>query len=342
MRRILITGGAGFIGSHLCDYYIGKGDIVYCLDDFSAGDIGNIRQLLDSTSFKLISGSVLDKDLLNTLVPKVDVIIHLAAQIHVDRSYIEPSLTWRVNVEGTQNLLELARFNDIDRFLFASSSEIYGSAQDGIMAESHPLDAPHPYGASKIAGDRMCFAYAKTYHMPIRIIRCFNIYGPRQRALNYGGVIAKFVRRVLGSMPPIIYGKGHQTRDYMYISDAVSAYDLMLRRKTLNGKSIDGIPFNFGTGEEVSILSLAKTIIKSCGVGVNGMVPVHDAPRQAEVERLIADISNAKKFRWKPKVDLATGLGKYVAWYKKYGYEPRTTYYEPRPADVVQRIQRLW
>jgi len=317
VKKILVTGGAGFIGSHLCDHIIEHGFIAYCLDDFSGGDIGNIRQLLDFKEFKLVKGSVLDHDLVWRLVSEVDIIMHLAAQIHVDRSYVEPQLTWRVNVEGTQNLLEAARYYDIENFLFASSSEVYGSAQLAPMSELHPLEAPHPYGASKIAADRMCAAYAKTYHMPIKILRCFNIFGPRQRSLNYAGVIAKFTRRVLSGQPPVIYGDGSQTRDYMYVKDAVNAYDFMLN----NDMGLAGVPVNFGTGEEVSILDLARMIVDVCG---SDLEPVHDAPRQAEVDRLVADISRANNFGWYPHVTLMEGLSSYVSWYRRFGYEPRT------------------
>ena len=189
------------------------------------GNLVNVRQLLNYRNFKLIKGDIRDFDLLEKIMRDVDVVFNLAAQIHVDRSYIEPVLTYEVNVRGTQNILEVARLHDAKKVIHASSSEIYGSAQYIPIDEKHPLNAPHPYGASKVAADRMCHAYIQTYGMDISIMRLFNIFGPRQRDIGYGGVISIFTRRVLNNMPPIIYGDGQQTRDYTYIDDAIRAYD---------------------------------------------------------------------------------------------------------------------
>ena len=314
---MLITGGAGFIGSHLCDKYIKEGHTVLCLDNFMSGNLTNIRHLLHDRSFKLIKGDIRDFDLLEKVVRDVDVIFHLAAQIHVDRSNIEPRLTYDVNVVGTQNILEVAKLNDVKRVIHASTSEVYGSAQQVPINENHPLNAPHPYGASKIAADRMCYAYAQTYGMDISILRFFNIFGPRQRDLGYGGVISIFTRRILSNVPPIIFGNGLQTRDYTYIEDAVNAYDLVLKYKEAVG------PINFGTGSEVSIVDLANMLIELCGKK-GEMQPTHVGPRIGEVKRLIADATQAKKLLgWKPKFDFATGLKEYVEWYKNFGLEER-------------------
>ena len=315
--KMLITGGAGFIGSHLCDKYIKEGHTVLCLDNFMSGNLTNVRHLLDYRSFKLIKGDIRDFDLLEKVVRDIDVIFHLAAQIHVDRSYIEPRLTYDVNVNGTQNILEVAKMNDVKRVIHASTSEVYGSAQQVPINENHPLNAPHPYGASKIAADRMCYAYSQTYGMDISILRFFNIFGPRQRDLGYGGVISIFTRRVMSNVPPIIYGNGLQTRDYTYIEDAVSAYDLVLNHKEAVG------PINFGTGSEISIVDLASMLIKLCGKE-NVMKPNHVGPRIGEVKRLIADATQAKKLLgWEPKYDFETGLKEYVEWYRNFGLEDR-------------------
>ncbi|MEM2429918.1 MAG: GDP-mannose 4,6-dehydratase, partial [Nitrososphaerales archaeon] len=227
--KMLITGGAGFIGSHLCDKYVGEGHNVICLDNFMSGNLNNVRHLLDYRNFKLIKGDIRDVELLDKLMRGVDVVFHLAAQVHVDRSYVEPKLTYEVNVMGTQNILEMARIHDVKRIIYASSSEVYGSAQYVPIDEKHPLNAPHPYGASKIAADRMCNAYIQTYGLDIAILRLFNTFGPRQRDIGYGGVVSIFTRRVLSNIPPIIYGDGLQTRDFTYIEDMVRAFDLVLK-----------------------------------------------------------------------------------------------------------------
>jgi UDP-glucose 4-epimerase len=194
---------------------------------------------------------------------------------------------------------------------------VYGSAQYVPIDEKHPLDAPHPYGASKIAADRMCHAYVTTYGMNISIPRFFNIFGPRQRDIGYGGVISIFTRRVLSGMPPVIYGDGRQTRDYTYIEDAVRAFDLILNHDS----RLD--PTNIGTGKEVSIIDLANLIIDLCDKK-KLIKPVHVEPRIGEVKKLIANATKAKEtLKWKPKYDLKEGLKAFIQWYKEFGQEER-------------------
>ncbi|MDD5127997.1 MAG: GDP-mannose 4,6-dehydratase [Dehalococcoidales bacterium] len=316
--KLLITGGAGFIGSHLCDKYTQEGHSVICLDNFMSGNLVNVRHLLDYRNFKLIKGDIRDFDLLERLMRDVEVVFNLAAQIHVDRSSVEPRLTYDINVMGTQNILEVARLHDVRKVIHASTSEVYGSSLYYPMDEKHPLNAPHPYGASKIAADRMCYAYIQTYGMNIAIARLFNVFGPRQRDIGYGGVISIFTRRVLSGMPPMIYGDGKQTRDYTYIDDAVKAYDLILKHDEPITE-----PVNFGSGKEVSIIDLADKIIDYCGK-TGDVKPVHVASRQGEVKRLIADASRARQLLgWQPKYKLDKGLREFVQWYRNYGFEER-------------------
>jgi UDP-glucose 4-epimerase len=315
--RILITGGSGFIGSYLCEKYTKEGHTVLCIDNFLSGNLLNVRHLLIHQNFKLIEGDIRDFNSLEKISRDVDAIFHLAAQIHVDRSYVEPRLTYEINVMGTQNVLEVARIYDVKKVIHASTSEVYGSAQYVPIDEKHPLDAPHPYGASKIAADRMCHAYVTTYGMNISIPRFFNIFGPRQRDIGYGGVISIFTRRVLNDMPPVVYGDGKQTRDYTYIEDAVRAFDLILNHNS----RLD--PINIGTGKEVSIISLANLIIDLCGKK-GKLKAVHVEPRIGEVKKLIADAARAKEILgWEPKYDLKKGLTTFIQWYKEYGQEER-------------------
>jgi UDP-glucose 4-epimerase len=314
--RILITGGAGFIGSHLSEKYTLEGHTVLCLDNFMNSDLGNIRSLLNYKNFKLIKGDVRDFDLLEKIIRDADVIVHLAAQIHVDRSILEPKLTYDVNIFGTLNILELARRYDIDKVVHTSTSEVYGSAQYVPMDENHPLDAPHPYGASKVAADRMCNAYIQTYGVNVCVMRPFNAFGPRQKDTGYGGVISIFVKRSLNGTPPIIYGDGMQTRDYTYVKDLVRAYDMILKYKKPMRE-----PINFGTGREIRIIDLAHKIIGLCGK--KGRIkPVHVAPRPGEVGRLVADYSKAKKLLgWEPEYTFEKGLTEFIKWYKSYKFE---------------------
>lgn len=314
--RVLVTGGAGFVGSHLCEHLVNqKGaylekHVVYCLDNYMNGNIVNIRHLLNKKNFKLINGDIRDIAILEKFVPSVDAIINLAAQIHVDRSIVEPKLTYDINVMGTQNVLEVARTYDVRKVIHASTSEVYGSAQTVPMDETHPLSAPHPYGASKIAADRMCHAYRETYGMDIAVARPFNIFGTRQKSSGYGGVISIFTRRILNGKQPIIFGDGLQTRDYTYVTDVVDGYIKLLE----TGAMVDEI--NFGTGVEVSVLDLAKKIGTLCGRNVE---PIFVEPRSGEVMRLIADVSKAKRvLNWEPKVSLDEGLARYVNWYRDH------------------------
>ncbi|MGD0780975.1 MAG: GDP-mannose 4,6-dehydratase [Dehalococcoidales bacterium] len=317
--RILITGGAGFIGSHLCDKFIKEGHIVICLDNFFNGDLSNVRHLLNYKTFKLINGDIRDFDMLEKIIQGVDAIFNLAAQIHVDRSIVEPKLTYDINVLGTQNILEAARMYDVEKIIHMSTSEVYGSAESVPMNENHPLNAPHPYGASKIAADRMCYAYNQTYKTNIVIVRPFNTFGPRQKDTGYGGVISIFVKRVMSGQPPIIYGDGQQTRDYTNVADLVEALGLILKYP----KPIP-TPINIGTGKEIKILDLANMIIglfKQRGK----IKPVFVEPRPGEVQRLIADNSRAKKLLgWTPKHTFEDGLASLIDWYKNYKSEEWT------------------
>lgn len=313
--KILITGGAGFIGSHLCEKFVSERETVLCLDNFENGDLRNVYGLVTSKNFKLIRGDIRDSSLLEKLASRVDAIIHLAAQIHVERSIVEPMLTYEVNAMGTLNVLEAARKNDVKKVMHTSSSEVYGSAQSIPMNEDHSLGAPHPYGASKIAADRLCYAYIKTYGMNICIARPFNTFGPKQRDYGYGGAISIFTKRVLSGQPPIIYGDGNQTRDYMYIYDLVKAYELILK----NSESLREV-INFGTGKDIKIVDLANKVIELCGMK-GRMKPVHVAPRPSEIRTMVADYSKARKLLgWKPTYTLDQGLKEFVNWYRSYRF----------------------
>jgi len=311
--RIMVTGGAGFVGSHLCEKYVKEGHTVFCIDNFMSGDLNNIKHLPEFGNFKLVKGDIRDWGILDR-VKDIDVIFNMAAQIHVDRSYVEPRLTYEINVLGTQNVLEFARFYDIKKVIHASTSEVYGSALYTPIDENHPLNSPHPYGASKIASDRMCYSYSKTYGMDIKTLRFFNAFGPRQKDVGYGGVISIFLRRILNGFPPIIFGDGEQTRDYTYIDDMIRGYDSAM---IYHGKIAD--PINFGTGEEVSINTIAEKLIS---LSDKELTPVHVEPRKGEVKRLIADYTRAKElFGWEPMIDFDSGLRRFVDWYKDFGKE---------------------
>ena len=281
------------------------------------GNLNNIRTLLHKKNFKFIRGDIALNEIYSKLPNDFDAIIHLAAQIHVDRSIVNPEETFKINLGGTLKILEFARMNDINKILFSSTSEVYGSAEYAPMDERHPLSAKHPYGVSKIAADRLCYTYNETYDLGVDIIRCFNFFGPRQKDTGYGGVIAIFINRVLQNKPPIIYGDGRQTRDYMFVKDAVSAYDTVLRSRRNPGRN--GI--NFGSGKEISINEIADLVIKHASPDKK-LRPIHVDPRPVEVQRLLADISKAKKLlKFKPQFQFERGLVLLIDWYKNYKSE---------------------
>jgi UDP-glucose 4-epimerase len=319
-ERILITGGAGFVGSHLTEDFVKKGYPVKIIDDFSAGNVNNVLGLFNYSNFKMIRGSITDKELVAKSTTNVDVVFHLAAQINVDRSIIEPRHTFEVNTLGTLNVLDAALENDIKLMIYASTSEVYGSAIRVPMREDHPLNPASPYAASKAAADRLCFSYYNTYRLPIVIVRSFNTYGPRQKDTGYAAAIPNFISRTLSGLPPVIYGDGKQTRDYMYVKDAVNAYQLVLEsHESLLGKAV-----NFGTGEEISIQELAQKIIRLVGTRAT---PIHVAPRTGEVKRLCADISFAKKeLNFEPRFTIDQGLKEFVQWYRQGKYEEWKAY----------------
>ena len=280
------------------------------------GNLNNIRILLHKKNFKFLNDDIRRDEVYQRLPSDLDAIIHLAAQIHVDRSIVNPAETFKMNVEGTMKVLEFARMNDVKKVLHASTSEVYGTAKYTPMDENHPLLASHPYGVSKIAADRLCYTYNETYDLGVDIIRCFNLYGPRQKDTGYGGVIAIFINRVLQNKPPIIYGDGKQTRDYMHVSDAVSAYDKVLKADKNPGRN--GI--NFGSGMEITVNEIAKLVLETAAR--TDMNAIRVEPRPVEVMRLFADISKAQKLLgFQPQVDFREGLSSLVEWYSNFKSE---------------------
>lgn len=300
--NILITGSAGFIGSHLADYYDLDHE-VRGLDDYSH-PCG--RPWPKTERFDITLSSAQNE--LDSLVRWADLVFHLAAQIHVDKSIKDPADTVKRNVQGTLNILEACRKSGT-KLVFASSSEVYGSSQSDVMDESHPLDAQSPYAASKVAGDRLCKSYIDTYDLDVCILRNFNTFGPWQNdgadGASYGAVIGIFTRAALTGSPITVFGDGEQSRDYMHVRDAVRAYEL--------AAEYTGV-LNAGTGRTVSINELASRINALCG---NKSEIVHIGSRPGEVRRLCAGIDRIKGLGFVPSTDFDNDLADYVAWYKK-------------------------
>lgn len=324
-ETILITGGAGFIGSNLAKTLLRKGYRVIVLDDLSRSSPDSIRECYNfSPDFLFVRGSILDFDVMDGVMRNADVVFHLAAQVHWEESIDHPVESFQINTMGTLNVLESLRRNackttPMKLMLYASSSEVYGTAQYVPMDEKHPFNPQSPYAAGKAAADRLCSAYYHVYKLPIVILRQFNTYGPGQRLKGYSAVVPKFISQVLSNSPPTIYGSGDQTKDFHYIDDLMSAYLLILEKwKDLD---IFGQSINFGTGAETSVSRLADIILdaasKKAGKSLKDKLkPVHLPPRPGEVMRFAADISLARtKLGFEPKVNIEHGIAKHIQWF---------------------------
>ena len=327
-ETILITGGAGFIGSNLAKRLLKMGFRVIILDDLSRSNTDSIRECYSySPGFYFVKGSITDFNVVDRLMCNADMVFHLAAQVHWEESIDHPVESFQVNTIGTLNVLEsvrknLCRKDPIKLMLYASSSEVYGTAQYAPMDEKHPFNPQSPYAAGKAAADRLCSAYHHVYKIPIVILRQFNTYGSGQRLKGFQGysaVVPKFISQVLSGSPPTIYGSGKQTKDFHYVDDLISAYVLILEK----WKEVDlfGEAINFGTGKATSINKLVDVILEVASEKTgeplkDKLKPVHLPPRPGEVMRFVADITLAKKkLGFEPKIGLKEGISKCIDWF---------------------------
>ena len=312
-KRVLITGAGGFMGSHLTEALLEKGAEITAfvrsadLNTFKKNREGNLDLVKDKIS-KFVEGDVANEKTTEQIKENnPEVIFHLAAQAYVPYSLEQPLDVLKTNLIGTLNVLNAARELDgLERVVCTSSSEVYGTALTDKIDESHPLNPNSPYAASKIAADRYCYSYWKTYGTPIAIIRPFNTFGPRH---TYD-VIPKFIQLALKDEPITIHGEGKQSRDFTYVSDTVNGFMLMGERKEAIGKAV-----NFGNGKAYTINQTADLIKK---LSESKSEISHVESRQADVKRLICDYSLANKlFGWKPKVSFEEGLRKNIEWEKE-------------------------
>lgn len=260
--KTLITGGAGFIGSHLAEKLLEKGDAVFVLDDLSTGSLKNIAHLRKKQKFHFQKGSVLDEKLVNRLVRRVDRVFHLAAVVGVKRVAAEPLKTIEVNLRGTENILAAANRFGRKKVFIASSSEVYGKSQKLPFEEGDDClygsnqDSRWIYPLTKSIDELLALAYFQEKKLPVVIARFFNVAGPRQSAA-YGMVIPNFIQNALKNKPIPVFGSGKQTRSFIHIDDAVAAIIALMEIKKAEGEII-----NLGNDEEISIYQLAKKVIK--------------------------------------------------------------------------------
>ncbi len=312
-RNVLVTGGAGFIGSHLVDRLLREGFEVTVIDNFSKGRLENIASYLGRKDFHLVKGDIRDFNLVKDIMKGVDAVFHEAAFVSIVLSIEDPVLVNDVNVTSTLNLLKASVDSNVKRFVFASSAAIYGETKSPLMVEDM-LPAPtSPYGVSKLAAESYTRSFYKTYGLDTVALRYFNVYGPRQSfdiQSSYGGVITLFLNRLIRNMEPMIYGDGEQTRDFVYVQDVVEANML-----ALNGKSAAGEFFNIGSGCRTTVNQVAQTIKNS--FNRNDMKNVYADPRPGEVKHGYADINKARMMlNYAPRFSFEQGFADLVAWYK--------------------------
>jgi UDP-glucose 4-epimerase len=304
--RTLVTGGAGFIGSHVVDALVERGDEVTVLDNVSTGRRENLDRALASGA-ELVDGDIRDAGAVAELCERArpEAIFHLAAQIDVRKSVADPAFDARVNVEGTVNVLRAAQATGVPRVVNTSSGgAIYGEAQKIPAPEDHPVAPEAPYGLSKFCAENYCELFSRLHGLSTVSLRYGNVYGPRQDPLGEAGVIAIFCGRLLAGDRPTIFGDGRQTRDYVYVGDVVAA-------NLLAAESDAGGPFNVGLGTEVSVLDLVKALRPHAA---NEFDPEHARERPGEVQRIALDCSRAREeLGWEASVGLADGLQRTLA-----------------------------
>jgi len=300
--RVLVTGGAGFIGSHLVDGLVERGFDVTVLDDLSTGRLENLSSCLEGIRF--VRGSIRDKADVEFALRHVDSVFHLAAVASVPYSVEHPAATYEINVNGTTSLLESSSKSSVEKFIYVSTSAVYGDPKYLPIDENHPLSPISPYAESKLKAEQLCEEYQESCGLKTVILRPFNVYGPRQMSNQYAGVIIRFFDRLREGQPPIIYGDGLQTRDFVYVEDAVRALILASKNKEAIGRI-----FNVASGLPTSINQLAQLLIDM--FDVDGIEPMHVGAREGDIRHSYAETREAKtRLGFEARITLREGLSR--------------------------------
>lgn len=306
-KRVLITGGAGFVGSNLTARVCHSGGIVTILDDLFTGRLENLDPDLE---IRFVKGSVTDEQLVSKLVKEADFVAHMAAR-NIIISTKNPREDYATNIGGTLNVLLAAKEHGVERVVYTSSASVYGNPRMIPICEDERPVTFSPYSVSKLAGEHYCFAFYESYGTPVGAVRYSNVYGPKQDPANpYCGVVSKFMEKIAMGESPQIHGDGQQTRDFTYVDDAVDATLVAL----LSPKS-EGMVFNLGTGVETRVVELARIIARLMKSTIE---PTHIDRRDIDnIRRRVLNIELIRtRLRWAPQVGLEEGLRRTVEWFK--------------------------
>jgi nucleoside-diphosphate-sugar epimerase len=297
-----VTGGAGFIGSHLVDKLVAEGAEVTVLDNLSSGKIRNIATHLQHKSIQFVKGDICSLKLVKSLVSEVDVVVNLAAIVGVPISIEKPLLIHKVNATGTLNLLKASLDSDVKRFVQASSAAVYGEAETLPVREDSVLAPSSPYAVSKIAAEDYARVFSRVYGLETVCLRFFNVFGPRQAYNAYSGVITIFVEELLNDRAPTIFGDGEQTRDFVSVSDVVSCCVFAMTKKGVGGEV-----FNVSSGKTTTVNELVRLLQEM--TGKFSVKPTHVEARCGDIRHSWGNIDKARTvLGYNPKVTLNEGL----------------------------------
>ena len=306
----LVTGGAGFIGSNLCEAILAQGLFVRCLDNFSTGKRDNIADLENHPRFELIDGDIRDSETCVKACENIDFVLHQAAWGSVPRSIEMPLAYEEINIRGTLNMLQAARECKVRKFVYASSSSVYGDSPQLPKVEGNEGKLLSPYAVTKHVNEEYAAQYTAHYGLETYGLRYFNVFGRRQDPEGpYAAVIPKFISTLLQDAAPVINGDGKQSRDFTYIENVVDAN----LKACLASSEYAGHTFNIAYGEQITLLSMYETLCKLLGKNI---APVFGQPRAGDILHSLADISKARKMGYSPMFDFAKGIAQCVEWYK--------------------------
>jgi dTDP-glucose 4,6-dehydratase len=313
MKRVLVTGGAGFISSAFVRHLLAATPYeVVSLDALTyAGNLENLADVMAHERLSFVHGDIRDKDLVRQLVAEVDVIVNAAAESHVEKSIEEGASEFvTTNVEGTQILLDAIRETPVERFILISSSEVYGTAEYAPMDEEHPLNPRSPYAATKAGADRLVYSYFTTYDLPVVIVRPFNNFGPRQHPEK---VIPRFITQALSDQPLTIHGDGHASRDWLYVDDDAEAIEAIIAADI---DAIAGEVINVATGVDLSVSQIADAVLEA--LDKPDSLKSYVDERLGQVDRHIGSTDKAERLvGWRARVSFEEGLARTVEWYRE-------------------------